>query len=696
MGLAQHQIDRTLALLAEGNTVPFVARYRKEATGGLDEVQIREIAEEAARRTALDERRATVLASIQEQGKLDSRLKARIDGAKTRAELEDLYLPYKPRRRTKAQVARERGLERLARTILEQPAGGHPKRDARAYVRGEVTDVDAALEGARHIVAERVAEHAAVRSMLREAWREHGTLSSKVKKAAKGERTRFEDWYAYAELAKRVPSHRYLAVCRGEREGVLDVKVEIDFERWRERVERLFRLRRGTPYAGELAAAIDDAWKRLLRRAVETEARAALKERADRQAVEVFANNLRNLLLAAPLGSKPVVGVDPGLRTGCKCAALGADGSFRGHTVINPVRDQKRAGEDLRRFVQQHGAGAVAVGNGTGGRETERLAREVLGDLDVVVVQVDEAGASIYSASDVARAEFPDLDLTIRGAISIGRRLQDPLAELVRLDPKSIGIGQYQHDVNQTLLTQKLADVVEDCVNQVGVDLGTASAPLLAHVAGIGPKLAERIVEHRRTHGAFTRRRALLDVAGLGPRAYEQCAGFLRIRDPAQPLDASGVHPERYDLVARMARDLGVPLRALIGDRAADIELSRYVSGDVGLPTLNDIVAELRKPGRDPRSAFEPPRFDDNVNEVSDLHEGMLLEGVVTNVTHFGAFVDIGVHQDGLVHVSQLANRFVKDPAAVVSAGQRVRVKVLTVDRERKRIGLSIKQAADS
>ncbi len=691
--ITPQQRARTLALLGDGNTVPFIARYRKEATGGLDEVEIREIATEAARAKAVDERRATILASIQEQGKLDPRFRAKIEAATTRPELEDLYLPYKPRRRTKALIARERGLEPLARTILDQPPHGDPRREAQRYVRGEVLDADAAMEGAQHIVAEKVAEHPAVRGLLREAWQRHGMLISKAKKSARGQRTRFETWYDYDEPAHRVPSHRYLAVCRGEREGVLDVKVSIDFERRRERVERIFRLRRGSPYAKALAWAIDDAWKRLLRRAVETEARNALKARADREAVDVFANNLRSLLLAAPLGPKAVVGVDPGLRTGCKCAALDADGSYRGHVTIHPLRDKERATSELRRFVQRHGADAVAVGNGTGGRETQALAREATEGLDVVVVQVDEAGASIYSASDIARAEFPDLDLTIRGAISIGRRLQDPLAELVRLDPKSIGVGQYQHDVHQPLLTQKLADVVSDCVNQVGVDLSTASAPLLAHVAGVGPKLADRIVAHRAEHGPFTRRDALLDVAGLGPRSYEQCAGFLRIRDARNVLDSSGVHPERYPLVQRMARDAGVPLRELCGEGAATIDLRRYVTDEVGLPTLVDIAAELQKPGRDPRSAFEPPRFSEDVHALEDLREGAVLEGVVTNVTHFGAFVDIGVHQDGLVHVSQIADRFVKDPAEVVSAGQRVRVKVLSVDLERRRIGLSIKQA---
>ncbi len=687
--LPEPKVQRTLALLDEGNTVPFIARYRKEATGNLDEVQIRDIAEGAEGEKALDDRRATVLQSIDSQGKLTPQLRQKIEAARTRAELEDLYLPYKPRRRTKAQVAREQGLEPLARHIFRQPQQPHPRQAARDFVRGEVADVDAALEGARHIVAEAVAENASVRALLREAWQRYGELVSKVKKAKRNERTRFESWYDYRERVERVPAHRYLAVCRGEAEKVLDVKVEIDWDRRRDRVERIMRVDRRSPWAKELQAAIEDAWKRLLKRAVESEARSALKARADRDSVEVFAKNLRSLLLAAPLGPKTVVGIDPGMRTGCKLAAVDHTGAFRGHATIYPVRDQTRAGAELRRFVEKHRPAAVAIGNGTGGRETEKLAREALDGLPTLIVSVDEAGASIYSASEVARAEFPDLDLTIRGAISIARRLQDPLAELVRLDPKSIGVGQYQHDVHQGLLQKKLNSVVEDCVNGVGVDLNTASGPLLTHVAGVGPKLAERIVSHRQSGGPFTSRKQLLKVQGLGPKAFLQCAGFLRVTG-SHPLDGSAVHPERYALVERMARDLGVNLDGLMA-RAGEIPIERYVSPEVGRLTLEDIVGELQKPGRDPRDTFEAPSFREDVNEISDLEEGMILDGVVTNVTHFGAFVDIGVHQDGLVHVSQLANRFVKDPSEVVSAGDRVKVMVMSVDRERRRIGLSRK-----
>ena len=684
-------VERVIELLDAQNTVPFVARYRKEVTGGLDEVQIRAIAERREVLRALDERRRTILATIEEQGHLTSELRRRIEAAETRADLEDLYLPFKPKRRTKAQVARERGLEPLARAVLEQRREGHPRREARRFVGGDVPDVDAALEGARHIVAEVVAEHRAVRALLREDCGKHAEVVAKATKEARGQRTRFETWYDYREPLRRVPAHRYLAICRGEREGVLRVKVDLDFERRRHRVERLMGFDRRSPFAGELSDAITDAWKRLLSRSVETEARSNLKEAADLDSVEVFAKNLHDLLLAAPLGPRPVVAIDPGLRTGCKCAALDAHGAFRGHVTIYPVRDEGRASSELRAFVERHRPDAVAVGNGTGGRETERLAREALEGLEVMVVQVDEAGASIYSASDVAREEFPDLDLTVRGAISIGRRLQDPLAELVKLDPKAIGVGQYQHDVHQPLLARKLDEVVESCVNRVGVDLETASAPLLARVAGLGPRLAGQVVAFRERHGAFRGREQLLDVAGLGPRTFEQCAGFLRIRSPQHPLDASAVHPERYPLVERMARDLRVPLGQL-GDAAERIDLQRYVAADVGLPTLRDIVAELKKPGRDPRSAFEPPRFREDVRTLDDLREGMELEGVVTNVTHFGAFVDVGVHQDGLVHVSQLADRFVRDPAEVVSAGDRVTVRVLGVDLARKRISLSRRQ----
>ncbi|MGM0576397.1 MAG: Tex family protein [Myxococcota bacterium] len=691
-------VARVVSLLADGNTIPFIARYRKEATGGLDEVAIRGVQERREYLEALEDRRRTILESIEEQGKLTKELRGEIRRAETKAELEDLYLPFKPKRRTKATIARERGLEPLARRILAQPRDGNPRKEAARFVdRGrDVPSADGALEGARHIVAEAVAETPGVRAGLRKVFRRDGLLVSKAKKGAKKERTRFEEYYDYREPVRRVPSHRYLAVRRGEREGVLRVSVDVDARDVLPKIEREMGLDRRSPWSREMATAVEDAWKRLLVPSMTHDALAALKLAADRDAVDVFARNLRNLLLAAPLGGRPVVAVDPGLRTGSKCVALDATGRFLDHMVVYPARGkdaEREAAEDLVALVRRHGPDAVAIGNGTGGREMERLARRALKDAglsEVVVVQVNEAGASVYSASDIAREEFPDLDLTVRGAISIGRRLQDPLAELVKIDPKSIGVGQYQHDVDQGLLQRKLDEVVESCVNQVGVDLNTASAPLLARVAGIGPKTAQNVVARREERGPFRGRRDLLDVAGLGPKTFEQCAGFLRVRGSSNPLDASAVHPERYGLVKRIARDLGASLDDLVGDPALvdRIDPRRYVDDEVGEPTLRDILAELRKPGLDPREDFEPPRFREDVESLEDLEVGMVLEGVVTNVTAFGAFVDVGVHQDGLVHVSKLARRFVKNPADVVAAGDRITVKVLDVDLQRRRISL--------
>ncbi len=703
-GLPKSGIAAVIRLLADGNTVPFIARYRKEATGNLDEVQIRDIQDKAAYLREMHDRRQTILATIDEQGQLTDALRKRIDACTTKAELEDLYLPFKPKRRTKATIARERGLEPLATRILAQPRDGDPRREAAAFVdpAREVPDVDAALEGARNIVAEAVVENADVRAVVREAFREHGVLVAEATAEAREKRTRFEQYYDYREPVKRVPSHRYLAVRRGERETMLRVSVDVELERLYPRIEGLMGLDRRSPFAGQLSEAVQYATRRRIAPSVETDVRVEMKLAADRDAVEIFARNLRELLLASPLGGKAVIGIDPGLRTGCKTVALDATGRLLTHTVIFPGRNPGKDAEaaaTLARLVKQHRPDAVAVGNGTGGRETERFAKKALRDagIEVMVVSVNEAGASVYSASDIAREEFPDHDLTVRGAVSIGRRLQDPLAELVKIDPKSIGVGQYQHDVHQPMLQRKLDEVVESCVNHVGVDLNTASAPLLAQVAGIGPSLSKKIIAHRDQQGRFSRRGELLAVSGLGPRTYEQCAGFLRIPGGTDPLDASAVHPERYDLVQRMARDLGVDVGRLVGDPAlADrIELARYVGGDVGRPTLEDIIAELKKPGRDPRSTFDPPKFRDDVETLDDLREGMVLEGVVTNVTAFGAFVDIGVHQDGLVHISQLADRFVKDPAEVVAPGDRLKVRVLSVDLERKRIGLSARMSAE-
>ncbi len=693
-------VAAVVALLADKNTVPFIARYRKEATGGLDEVQIRAIEERRAYLTELEDRRAAIAASIEEQGKLTAELRARIDACSTKAELEDLYLPYKRQRRTRGMIARERGLEPLADRILAQPTSGNPAIEAAAFVDPDkdVADVDAALAGARDIVAEIAAENATVRAAARQMFTDQGELVSKAVPKNTKQPTKFEQYYDFREPVKTIPSHRFLAIVRGERDKVLRAHVEVDSARLTRDIERTMGLVASSPFAAQLAEAIRDGYKRLLAPSVENDVRAELKRRSDRDAVDVFADNLRNLLLAAPLGSKAVVGIDPGLRTGCKCVAVDQTGKFLDHLTIYLVGGNlSAAASDFARFVKIYRPVTIAVGNGTGGRETELFVRKLLRDtgvLDLFVVQVNEAGASVYSASDVAREEFPDLDLTVRGAISIARRLQDPLAELVKIEPKAIGVGQYQHDVYQPLLQKKLTEVVESCVNRVGVDLNTASAPLLSYVAGIGSSIAKKIIVHREQNGAFASRKQLLKVSGLGPRAFEQAAGFLRIRGGGHPLDASAVHPERYGLVARMAADLNVELAELVGDStlARRIDITRYTGEGVGEPTLRDIVAELDKPGRDPREEFEPPKFRDDVNSLEDLQEGMRLEGVVTNVTAFGAFVDVGVHQDGLVHVSQLADRFVKDPKDVVKVGDKLAVRVLDIDLARRRISLSARK----
>jgi len=699
LSLPERGVAAVVKLLAEGATVPFIARYRKEVTGGLDEVQIRAIEERRIYVLELEERRAAILASVDEQGKLTPELRAKIVACETKAALEDLYLPFKPKRRTRAMIARERGLAALAERILNQPASGDPTAEAAAFVdvAKEVPDIKTALAGARDIVAERVAEDADIRALVREACLKEGTVQSTVLPDKVGTPTKFELYYDFEESIAAIPSHRFLAVRRGEQEGVLRCKVGLAPELLTPRIEGRMKLVPASPFAGELAAAVRDGLVRLLAPSIETDLRIELKMKADRDAVEVFATNLRTLLLSAPLGGKAVVGVDPGLRTGCKCVALDATGTYRDTVTIYPSQGAaaaERARHELLAFVKKHGPAAIAVGNGTGGREAEALCNEVLAEAglkDILVVAVNEAGASVYSASDIAREEFPELDLTLRGAISIARRLQDPLAELVKIDPKAIGVGQYQHDVFQPLLARKLDQVVESCVNHVGVDLNTASAPLLARVAGLRATVARSIVEHRSKHGPFTSRASLLAVTGLGPRSFEQAAGFLRIRGGEHPLDASAVHPERYGLVERIAADLGVGLAQLVGDAtlAARVVVAKYLGEGVGEPTLRDILAELQKPGRDPRDRFDPPKFRADITTMADLKPGLVLEGVVTNVTAFGAFVDVGVHQDGLIHISQLSDRFVKDPHSVVKAGDKLKVRVLEVDLARKRISMT-------
>ena len=675
LGIPGGQIAAVAKLLGEGNTIPFIARYRKEVHGNLDEVQISKIQERLGYYAELEDRRATILKTIEEQGKLTDELRAKIEACMQKNALEDLYQAYQPKRRTRAMIAKEKGLEPLADKIWD-------------HAPYEGTDEE--LQGARDILAERIADLADVRGLVRDAFAKKAVVTSEVVTPKPAEPTKYEQYYDFQEPIAEIPSHRFLAIRRGQKEGVLWVRLVVDKAPLVARIAEIV----GAGDDANLHLAVEDAYKRLLAPSCEIDVNVEKKLEADRQAVEVFAENLRHLLLAAPLGEKKVLAIDPGIRTGCKVAMLDATGKFLVNTVIYPMQRTAEAQETLAKIVEHFHPEAVAVGNGTAGRETEAFVRDVLkliGAKDVMVVSVSESGASVYSASETARAEFPDLDLTVRGAISIGRRLQDPLAELVKIEPKAIGVGQYQHDVHQPLLEAKLDEVVVSCVNRVGVELNTASAPLLTRVSGVGPSLAKRIVAWRDENGAFKSRRDLLKVTGLGAKAFEQCAGFLRIRGAANPLDASAVHPERYALVETMAADLGVGVGELVGNAqlADKIDVRRYITNDVGEPTLKDIVSELKKPGRDPRAVFEKPAFRDDVTTIDDVQEGMTLEGIVTNVAAFGAFVDIGVHQDGLVHVSELADRFIRDPNEVVKVGDKIKVKVIGVDKARQRISLS-------
>jgi protein Tex len=699
-------IAAVVKLMAEGGTVPFIARYRKEATGNLDEVQIRAIGERFEYLTELEQRRASVIGEIQSQGKLSPELLGKLRTAQTKAELEDLYLPFKPKRRTRAVIAQERGLGPLAELMWAQPDGATPESVAAPFVNAEkeVADVAAALAGARDICVERLAEDAELRGRLRKAYLDDGVISVVKRREHADKTTKFDMYADFEEPIAKVPSHRFLAIRRGEDEEVLRASLNLDHAPHHAYARSRVPVRKGSAWEAEWDKVVTDALDRVIGPGVTVDVRIELKLRSDREAIRVFAQNLRELLLSAPLGGKTVLGIDPGQRTGCKCVVVDETGKLLANETIYLVQGDsalEKARDTLRRLCKAHTPSAIAVGNGTHGRETEAFVRSLLsaeGLTEVFCVSVNEAGASIYSASDVARDEFPDLDLTVRGAVSIARRLQDPLAELVKVDPKSIGVGQYQHDVSQVALGQKLDEVVESCVNSVGVELNTASPWLLSRVAGIGLTLAKKIVAHRNEKGPFKSRKALLDVSGLGPRTFEQAAGFLRLRHGEHPLDASAVHPERYALVERMAADLGVPLVSVIGnaDLLRRIDLSRYAAGDVGEFTLRDILSELDKPGRDPRSSFEPPKFRDDVRELTDLKLGMELEGVVTNITAFGAFVDVGVHQDGLVHISQLADRFVKDPHDVVKVGDRIQVRVLEVDLDRRRIALTARKDASA
>ncbi len=685
----------TIELLDEGATVPFIARYRKEVTGNLDEVQLRGIEEKLAYFRELESRRETILASIQEQGKLTDELKARILATLDKSELEDLYLPYKPKRRTKATIAREKGLEPLAMYLWEQQPTGTPLDVyAATFIGAEVPTAEEALEGARHIVAEMISDHADIRKQLRKLMFDEGVIVSR-KSDEPDEQEKFKMYYDYREPVRTIPSHRMLAIRRGEAEKILYFLIELDAERATAIIRTQIHQQPGD-WTPQLDLAAEDAWKRLLSSSITGEIRLELKTNADAEAIKVFRDNLENLLLAPPAGQLSVLGIDPGIRTGCKIAVVDDTGKFLVQDVIYPhapKHDIAGSQRILLSLIEKHNVKAIAIGNGTASRETEAVVRDFLrekGLLSLFSVTVNESGASIYSASDIARQEFPDLDLTIRGAISIARRLQDPLAELVKIDPKSIGVGQYQHDVDQNHLQRALGTVIESCVNRVGVDLNTASWALLRYVAGINERTAQKIVEYRNENGRFRSRVQLNAVPGIGPKTFEQAAGFLRIRGGENPLDITAVHPESYPVVERIAASLGLDIRQLIEqpDALKKVDASTVEAGSY---TLKDILEELRKPGRDPREKFVAPKFDEGVREIGDLITGMVLEGVVTNVTKFGAFVDVGVHQDGLVHISELSDRFIKDPGEAVKVGQIVKVQVMSADAKAKRIALSIK-----
>ena len=701
--LQEHAVENTLKLLDEGCTIPFISRYRKERTGGLDEVQITSISNRLEQLQEIAKRKDTVVKTITEQQKMTPELQKRIDDCWESTVLEDIYLPYKPKRRTRAQVAREQGLEPLA-TILMMQREQDPKRAAQRFVVGDVSDIASALKGAQDIIAEQVSEDEGSRNQVRSAFRREAFIESKVVKAKKDsdEAQKYSDYFDWEEPLKRCSSHRLLAMRRGESEGILRVSITIDDDEAVERLQRHYV--RGHGACQRLVSeAVEDGYKRLLLPSIETEYMNLSKEKADEEAIRVFAENLRQLLLGAPLGQKRVMGIDPGFRTGCKVVCLDAQGNLLHHEAIfphPPVNHRMQATMHLQDMVKKFQIEAIAIGNGTASRETKEFVEDVIkgargkeqGASPQIYV-VSEDGASVYSASKVARDEFPDEDVTVRGAVSIGRRLMDPLAELVKIDPKSIGVGQYQHDVDQGKLKHTLDQTVESCVNLVGVNLNTASQHLLTYVSGLGPVLAQNIVDYRRENGAFTSRAQLKKVPRLGPAAFQQCAGFLRIPDSKNPLDNSAVHPESYHVVEQMAKDCHCSVVDLIADKEKreKIDIQKYVTSEVGLPTLQDIMKELEKPGRDPREQIEAFEFDHSVQTVEDLHEGMELPGIVTNITNFGAFVDIGVHQDGLVHVSQLANRYVSDPTQVVRLHQHVRVKVIGVDLRRQRISLSMK-----
>ena len=693
LNIAVRQVDNTLSLLEGGATIPFISRYRKEATGGLDEVQIGEIKERHDKLTEIAKRKDTILKTIEEQGKLTADLKKRIEACWDATELEDIYLPYKPKRKTRAEAARQKGLEPLA-TILMMQRENNLMARVRTFVKGEVKDEEDALKGARDIIAEQVNEDERSRNQIRNQFSRQAIISSKVVKGKEEEAAKYKDYFDFSEPLKRCTSHRLLAIRRGEAESLLKVSISPDDEECTERLIRSY-VRGNNECSQHVKEAVRDAYKRLLKPSIETEFAALSKEKADEEAIRVFAGNLRQLLLAPPLGQKRVMGIDPGYRTGCKVVCLDAQGNLLHNETIYPhppKSEHSISARKLTKLVEQYQIEAIAIGNGTASRETEAFVTTQRYDRKLQVFVVSEDGASIYSASKIAREEFPEYDVTVRGAVSIGRRLMDPLAELVKIEAKSIGVGQYQHDVDQTALKKSLDMTVESCVNSVGVNLNTASRHLLTYVSGLGPTLAQNIVDYRAENGAFASRKELMKVPRMGAKAFEQCAGFLRIPGAKNPLDNSAVHPESYAVVEHIAKDMKCSVEDLIKNKEirSKIDIKKYVSDKVGLPTLTDIMAELEKPGRDPRQAIKVFEFDKNVKTIDDLKEGMTLPGIVTNITNFGCFVDVGIKENGLVHVSQLCREFVSDPTTVVSIHQHVQVKVVSIDRERKRIGLTM------
>jgi len=698
LNISERQIDNTLALLSEGATIPFISRYRKEVTGSLDEVQIAQIRDRHKQLVELDNRRKTILETIAEQGNLTPELEAKINQATTIFELEDLYLPYKPKRKTKASIAREKGLEPLAKIILSQ--NSQPVEVfAEKYINTKlgVETIEEALQGARDIIAEWVSEDTFVRSKIRNLFQRDADFSSKVVKGKDEEGSKYQIYFDSKEKISKAPSHRVLAMFRGEAEGFLKLSLEPDADIAIEMIERQF-VKSKNEAANHVKKAIKDSYKRLIQPSIETEIRQLIKEKADLEAIRVFGENLRQLIMSPPLGEKIVLALDPGFRSGCKVVVINPQGKLLHNETIYPhppQNESKQAATKIQRLVQQYKVEAIAIGNGTAGRETEQFVKKIQFDRDVIAIVVNESGASVYSASSVARAEFPDYDVTVRGAVSIGRRLMDPLAELVKIDPKSIGVGQYQHDVNQNQLQNTLEEIVVSCVNKVGVEVNTASKELLSHVSGVGASLAKNIIDYRNENGAFSARNELKKVPRFGDKAFEQAAGFLRIRDSKNPLDKSAVHPESYEIVELMAKKQNCSINDLISNESIrkQIDINNFVTSKIGLPTLNDIMHELSKPGRDPRAKFDMFEFDNRVHSMQDLSIGMVLPGIVTNITNFGLFVDIGVHQDGFVHISHIANQYVKDPNDLIKLNQKVLVKVLSIEIDRKRIGLSIKEA---